>query len=217
MPAVTRDDAIARLAMLELATLSPAERAEQLDIMTLENWSESPGWNTLPLNIRREMECGELKHDVSSRHYDSVLLLWLHARYRASTNDFLRDCLRAAGVDADTVVGQEPSLLPCPCCGRASLTERSSYQICKVCWWEDDGQDNNDADFVRGGPNYRLSLTQARVNFLVHGISDPDRDDLRACQVPPTKYARGREFALSASRDEIAEPGASWTSQVFTL
>jgi len=33
------------------------------------------------------------------------------------------------------------------------------------CFWEDDGQDDHDADEVRGGPNYSLSLTQARLNF----------------------------------------------------
>jgi hypothetical protein len=38
------------------------------------------------------------------------------------------------------------------------------------------------ADNVRGGPNYHLSLTQGRINFLKHGISDPDREDLREHQ-----------------------------------
>jgi hypothetical protein len=217
MAAVTRDDAIARLAMSELATLSPAERAEQLKIMTLEDWSAFPGWNALRLDVRREMECGELRHDASSARYDGALLLWLDARHRGSTNAYLRECLHAVEVDVDTVVGQEPSLLSCPCCGRASLSARGCYQICAVCWWEDDGQDNEDADLVLGGPNRGLSLTQARVNFLVHGISDLDRDDLRAHQVPPAKYARGREFALSANREEIAESGSNWTSTVFHL
>jgi hypothetical protein len=37
--------------------------------------------------------------------------------------------------------------------------------MCPVCWWEDDGQDDRDADEVRGGPNGVLSLTQARANY----------------------------------------------------
>jgi hypothetical protein len=45
--------------------------------------------------------------------------------------------------------------------------------MCPVCWWEDDGQDDHDADMVRGGPNGSLSLTQARENFLKCGASDP--------------------------------------------
>jgi hypothetical protein len=34
-----------------------------------------------------------------------------------------------------------------------------------LCGWEDDGQDDPHADEVWGGPNYELSLSQARSNF----------------------------------------------------
>lgn len=42
-----------------------------------------------------------------------------------------------------------------------------------MCFWEDDGQDDHDADEVRGGPNGLLSLTQGRRNFDSYGASDP--------------------------------------------
>jgi len=57
----------------------------------------------------------------------------------------------------------------CPCCRYKTLHSRGSYEICKVCFWEDDGQDDHDADLVRGGPNQDLSLTQAQVNFARFG------------------------------------------------
>ena len=41
-----------------------------------------------------------------------------------------------------------------------------------MCFWEDDGQGDEDADEVRGGPNYEVSLTQARQNFLEFGASN---------------------------------------------
>jgi hypothetical protein len=44
--------------------------------------------------------------------------------------------------------------------------ERGGFEICPVCFWEDDGQDDPDADVVLGGPNGQLSLTQARNNGL---------------------------------------------------
>lgn len=59
----------------------------------------------------------------------------------------------------------------CPCCGSRTLNERGGYDICPVCFWEDDGQDDLDADTVRGGPNGSLSLTQARVNYRAFGAS----------------------------------------------
>jgi hypothetical protein len=41
-----------------------------------------------------------------------------------------------------------------------------------VCFWEDDGQDDHDADMVRGGPNANLSLTEARANYRSFGACD---------------------------------------------
>ncbi len=61
---------------------------------------------------------------------------------------------------------------PCPCCNFKTLHGRGQDEICPVCFWHDDGQDDHDADEIRGGPNYELSLTQARRNFADYGSSD---------------------------------------------
>lgn len=62
--------------------------------------------------------------------------------------------------------------LRCPCCGCRTLDERVEYEICAVCFWEDDGQDEHDAGVVRGGPNGTLSLAQARANYLRFGACE---------------------------------------------
>ena len=55
---------------------------------------------------------------------------------------------------------------PCPCCGYPTLEiQVRGYEVCNLCGWEDDGQDDPHADEVWGGPNYELSLSQARSNF----------------------------------------------------
>lgn len=64
------------------------------------------------------------------------------------------------------------SLYPCPCCGSRTLLERGAFEMCPVCWWEDDGQDDHDVDVVRGGPNGTFSLSQARQNYLQFGTYD---------------------------------------------
>jgi hypothetical protein len=70
---------------------------------------------------------------------------------------------------------EEPqSTQRCPCCGYKTLRGRGHFEICDVCFWEDDGQDDSDADQVRGGPNRLLSLTQARLNFTRCGACDPE-------------------------------------------
>ena len=67
--------------------------------------------------------------------------------------------------------------LTCPCCGYLTLSERGAYEICYLCNWEDDGQDDSRADERRGGPNQDYSLTEARLNFENHLVMyQPDRD-----------------------------------------
>ena len=53
----------------------------------------------------------------------------------------------------------------CPCCGYPTLSERGAYNICPLCDWEDDGQDDPHADEIWGGPNSDYSLSEARTNF----------------------------------------------------
>ncbi|HEV7427996.1 MAG TPA: CPCC family cysteine-rich protein [Thermoanaerobaculia bacterium] len=61
----------------------------------------------------------------------------------------------------------------CPCCNYRTLTELNAFEMCPVCFWEDDGQSDSDTDEVRGGPNGELSLTEARRNFRMIGAMDP--------------------------------------------
>jgi hypothetical protein len=65
--------------------------------------------------------------------------------------------------------GQPGVSYRCPCCGYRTLGERGGFEICEVCFWEDDGQDDQDADLVRGGPSGKLSLSQARENYRLYG------------------------------------------------
>lgn len=61
-----------------------------------------------------------------------------------------------------------PRLALCPCCGYPTLKRRAEFDICPLCCWEDDGQDDDAADAVWGGPNADYSLTEARRNFMEH-------------------------------------------------
>jgi hypothetical protein len=82
----------------------------------------------------------------------------------------------------------------CPCCGHATLDERAGYDICPVCFWEDDGQDEPHADEEWRGPN-RVSLTSARRNYLTVGASEERlREHVRA---PASIETRQRIFTLT--------------------
>ena len=60
----------------------------------------------------------------------------------------------------------------CPCCGFLTLEEpeRGNYEICPVCFWEDDPVQLEDPDYV-GGAN-DVSLNQARQNFAALRVSE---------------------------------------------
>ena len=60
----------------------------------------------------------------------------------------------------------------CPCCGHLTLSESAAYEICGVCFWEDEGQDGSGADTIGGGPNGNLSLTTAQENYRAYGACE---------------------------------------------
>jgi hypothetical protein len=60
----------------------------------------------------------------------------------------------------------------CACCGYRTLSEGSgSYEICDVCWWEDDPVQLA-SPLLRGGAN-KVSLAEAQLYFISAGFSDP--------------------------------------------
>lgn len=62
----------------------------------------------------------------------------------------------------------------CPCCGYYTFEEKpnGNYDICKVCFWEDDPIQLYDPDY-RGGAN-RISLKQGRRNFIEFGACEKE-------------------------------------------
>lgn len=77
----------------------------------------------------------------------------------------------------NTVIAAVPGVRhPCPCCRYITLSSRGWHEICPVCGWDDDGQDDHDADEYRGGANL-VTLTEGRDNFRDFGASERRRID----------------------------------------
>jgi Cysteine-rich CPCC len=58
----------------------------------------------------------------------------------------------------------------CPCCGYLTLLNPGRYEICAVCWWEDDPAAERDGADAHSGPNH-ISLNEGRANFARFGAS----------------------------------------------
>ncbi|MDO6433164.1 CPCC family cysteine-rich protein [Flavitalea sp. BT771] len=106
---------------------------------------------------------------------DNRLIAAFHAK-RKLFDDYIR--VRALG------------LFTCPGCGYPTLHRRGDFSICEVCFWEDDGEDDETTSVVAdaltafggvSGPNGQLTLTQNRLNIgrqleenaaATHGVPD---------------------------------------------
>jgi hypothetical protein len=70
---------------------------------------------------------------------------------------------------------------PCPCCGNLTLANQppGTFEVCPVCFWEDDDVQYRDPRF-QGGAN-KVSLFEARANYAAIGASSPEFvDEVRA-------------------------------------
>lgn len=84
------------------------------------------------------------------------------------------------GEDMSGVLKKKKSEYRCPCCGYYTYTSEpvGEYEICPVCFWEDDPFQSEDPD-LEGMAN-GVSLNQARKNYKKFG----------ACQKDLLKYVR---------------------------
>lgn len=59
----------------------------------------------------------------------------------------------------------------CPCCGYKTFDRKppGTFQVCKICFWEDDELQFNDPEFKEGVNE--ISLQEAQRNFLKLGAS----------------------------------------------
>ena len=59
---------------------------------------------------------------------------------------------------------------PCPCCGYIVFSELpGSYEICPICYWEDDDVQLRQPN-MGGGAN-KVSLVEAQKNFVAFGAN----------------------------------------------
>ncbi|MFZ6654014.1 CPCC family cysteine-rich protein [Undibacterium sp. TJN19] len=156
---LTRDEAIDLLVQRDLARLSREER----EALLLDWWSidaGDPDYEGLPdllkVMIARTDEPGNPKGAI----YDPLLKIALKHSYTGVVNSYLKNQIALLGLD-DVVKGDVEELATCPCCGYRSLEESAAYDICRVCFWEDDGTTEFDR---HSGPNH-MTLRDAQQNF----------------------------------------------------
>jgi hypothetical protein len=62
-------------------------------------------------------------------------------------------------------------VFPCPCCGYLTFSEKpGSYEICPICFWEDDQVQVRWPTLARGAN--KLSLAEAQKTFAAIGACE---------------------------------------------
>lgn len=64
----------------------------------------------------------------------------------------------------------------CLVCGYMTISKRGSFEICPICFWEDEGEVPDSAKPTYG-PNGSLSLEKARQNYKKFGAVDKKLKD----------------------------------------
>jgi hypothetical protein len=160
---MTRDEAIDILIQQEAARLAVKARyALLLDWWSLDEGD--PEYGQLPEPLRAALASSDEPTDPENNFYDPLIRIALKYSFVGVTNAYLEQRLKTLG-RITRVEGIAERLVECPCCGYESLSERGIYEVCRVCFWEDDGM--KDLDTV-SGPNH-MTLREARRNFQVLG------------------------------------------------
>jgi len=192
-----------------ISNYSADKREEEIVQLLIENWSNVDGWTDLSVAIQQEFNSEKLKDQFNDEKYDEILKFKLRDDLKGVSNKYLSNI---TGIEITS--GNVFDLIPCPCCGYKTLENRNEFPICKICWWEDDGQDNNHADEIWGGPNYEVSLTQARHFYLTIGIYNPEQIHLKEIQEDANKYVIGRIFKIN--NEYVVEKTKSWKGKIKT-
>ena len=155
---MTRSEAIDLLVRRDLAKLSPEER----EILLLDWWSidaNDPDYDSLPDLLKVALVKADQADAPGASLYDPLLQVALRRSYVGVLNSYLRNQIATLGREY-AVDGDVEELVTCPCCRYRSLRERGTYEICRVCFWEDAGMTEPDSV---SGPNH-MTLREARLN-----------------------------------------------------
>lgn len=139
---LNRNDAINFLVEKELVQLSKFQRKEILE----EWWSiddKDEEFILLPKLLQNEiLEFDEPVDDVMDSKYEPILEIALKYRYIGITNSYLEKKMGEILNQNIQVCGDVEILYSCPCCKYRTIKERGQYEVCPVCHWEDDGNDD---------------------------------------------------------------------------
>ncbi|RLC20793.1 MAG: hypothetical protein DRI57_03965 [Deltaproteobacteria bacterium] len=161
---VLRKNAVLRIAEREISSLRPAQRESLIGDWWFMD-EDDPEFRLVPEELRIRMRKCDPPDDCTPDTYNPLILIGLAASYRGVRNSYLETKLSEYEGEDIRVLGKPEELFGCPCCGYRSLEKRCEYFICRVCFWEDDCSETQDAYSSCN----RMTLEEAENNFFRFG------------------------------------------------
>lgn len=107
----------------------------------------------------------EPQRDAKDESYNTLIFVALSKKYLGVRNEYLSKRVSEILHSNYEVEGLVDELFTCPCCEFKTLQTKGEYDICPVCYWEDDGNLN---PLYYSSPNH-MTLAQGRKNFAEFG------------------------------------------------
>lgn len=167
-----REDAISMISNNIMARLSAEERNDLIN----EWWGvdiEDIEFKKLPEILQVEMmDFDEPQFNIIDTRYNSLLGEAIKHQFVGAKNTYLAEYIsHVFGIDV-VINGEEETLLECRCCSYLTIRERGNYEICPVCFWEDDGE-KNASEYSNAN---HMTLSEGRINFQENGSSNKDSE-----------------------------------------
>jgi len=69
----------------------------------------------------------------------------------------------------DKIERLNKAVFHCPCCDFISLSKKNAFEICPICFWQDDTLDNEGYSGANG-----MKIQEARHNYKKYGACSED-------------------------------------------
>lgn len=108
----------------------------------------------------RDIDTSDIS-DFNNEKYNDIIINYIKDSYKGVLNSYIECEVSKLFQKKIKVLGESESLYKCLCCNYHTLDLRGEYSICKVCYWEDDGTDDDE----KFSSVNRLTLKEAKTNF----------------------------------------------------
>lgn len=124
------------------------------------------------------------------------------SKINSEDKQILIDFARRREIFNEYIKKNNLNLFTCPSCGYPTLTERNYYEICSICHWEDDGQDEERANEIWGGPNGTFSLTENRlvIGRILRELTEKTGGKINLNPEKVIKIIKDRDVKIAAFR-----------------